>query len=616
MSYKVIFEIGPVTDFIKSSRKLRDLWGASFYISYLMARTIKFILEEEITGFDYEKNKDKIKKIISRPFLQDDPLLQFFFHSSEKSERNSVGSIPDKIYCILEKKETPQKVLKKFYCSLLKDFNEIAKCLITERELGIDIADYQLTKYFRLFYVTSPTDDFNVLETAINVRGEIFEFDNFLDRNNSVDRKEEKCSLCGDRKKVISLDNSRRRNRKEHFCAVCAIKRGFLKYYIGENSKNQFVSTTDIAAFILKTALYQEYNYFDKVIKKVANEIIKSEPDEGLDDLDNVRIKLLKKAMDDNPPETIEYLPYEQYYADQQVQYIQELKREINKVFIEKRQSEALKNLYKQFNLSLESYNLKTWLQHSFYSIIALDGDDFTSVLQNARKDNKEQDLSAGIINFSHECQKTINNYGKLIFCGGEDILAIIHPVFIFKLLEELDDSFQRNLNKIQQIPTLSAGAVICHHKYPLALAIEQAHKMLDDVAKNQPGKASCAIRLIKGNSKGRDFIFKIRSINGNNNDKEYTINDFEELVQAKEVPKGFVYKLEEDREILNKVLTNNDEIKKYFNFAYTKGDNSIVFTPELEKLVEKTVNKNQKTNIDLIIDRLYFARFLKGEES
>ncbi len=604
MSYTAIFEIGPIADYIKSTRKTKDLWGGSFLFSYLMGYAAKLILEEELDkqGFKRGDITSQINSIILRPALLDNPLFGRICDFGSVPPIDA-GSIPDQFFCQLKKTDTPEKVKKKLINHLLSIFNNCLTALLDNYHVSYEptngIVQKQIDDYFRFFFVFSDQFDNQInFKNAASARGEIFEFDSYKDKTNTVSSKSEKCSLCGDRKRVITLIKARRNNRDEHLCAICTIKRGLLDYVEkrGWINLGGFQSTTAIAAQVPRNIMKRYFDELEYEIERFRNAHKGS--DEANDDLGEKQINsLLEKPI---VLEVIDTFSYQFYFADEDkaLEFRGKVKEKANK-------------------------DEKFWVDHPFYAIIALDGDDTGKIMEEFEKQGKLDEFSDAIRTYTQQTGDIISKYGgQLIFCGGEDTLAIVHPLNLLKLVDELNQSFKNSfttaLNRINNYKpalSISAGAIICHHKYPLSLAVEGAQYMLDDVAKGEAGKASLAVRLIKGGSGRCDFICKIA-------DGSYNLSNFQELIGCG-IPRGFVYKLIEEKEIIANTLKRRNDLAKYFLFLFEKtrekidDEQKIIIKAALEKLasIYQEGSPNLEREIQKLIDYLYFARFLEGGE-
>ena len=617
MTYNTIFEIGPIFNYISSTRKTKDLWGASFLFSYLMGLTAKFILEEEIGKFDFNA---ECQQVIVRPNLLNDNLFQFVCNAP-LHEKISAGSIPDRMYCMLKKETTPQNVKDRIFEFFVQLYEQSKKNLakhyqVMEGEEQVDLLK-QLQAYFRFFYVSDFTNQLvgDELEAAINSRGDIFDFHSFSDPKNSPDAKSEKCSLCGDRKRIVTLKHALRRDRPEHLCAICLIKRGLIDLFTNDErfEVNKFLSTTEIAASL--ASQFMSLNY-DELKTDISNFALSHDLPENTEVKAELDIfELLKLRAKINTPEVIKHLSYQLFFSE--VPSAIRLKKRLKK-HIGQNQQEKWKLSLTSTGVEHEFDNtsLLSWISRSFFAVVALDGDNIGTLIKKTETDpelNKE--FSKAISQYTYKTSEIVSKWGgQLIFCGGEDTLLIIHPLVLLDVVQDLNDSFNdsfeacKNLLPLEmQKFSISAGAVICNHKYPLNFAIKNAHEMLDGVAKQQNDKAALAVQLIKSGSDVCRFVCKIESESG------FQLDKFKKLCDC-EIPRSFVYKIEEEADVLSHVLNSTTEFDQYLRFLYqkTRGE-SHEYPVELSELVQSTVE--DRLNFDNVIETLYFARFLKGGE-
>jgi CRISPR-associated protein Cmr2 len=122
---------------------------------------------------------------------------------------------------------------------------------------------------------------------------------------------------------------------------------------------------------------------------------------------------------------------------------------------------------------------------------------------------------------------------GRLIYAGGDDVAAVLPLSRAFEAADQirqvyrmpfitLDESGICSLDNettgqkpILLMPgkgagiSISGAVLICHHKQPLRGALEEAHQLLDQTAKDKQGRNAVAIRLKKRSGQSRDFAVK-----------------------------------------------------------------------------------------------------------
>lgn len=135
---------------------------------------------------------------------------------------------------------------------------------------------------------------------------------------------------------------------------------------------------------------------------------------------------------------------------------------------------------------------------------------------------------------------------GKLIYAGGDDVAAVLPLSRVFDAAQQIQQAYNMRFATIshtgveelqgetegttpvfllpgkavslqqgkKQRISISAAIVLCHHKQPLRGALEEAHDILDNVAKKRKGRNAVAVRLKKRSGHQRDFAAQWSEIN------------------------------------------------------------------------------------------------------
>jgi CRISPR-associated protein Cmr2 len=96
------------------------------------------------------------------------------------------------------------------------------------------------------------------------------------------------------------------------------------------------------------------------------------------------------------------------------------------------------------------------------------------------------------------------DNYGKLVYAGGDDILAFLPVEDVLNCAYELQKTFKEVLSKKA---TMSAGILIVHHKYPLYLALKKVSEA-EKKAKNFYGKSAFCVTFMTHGGEEREFVY------------------------------------------------------------------------------------------------------------
>lgn len=205
------------------------------------------------------------------------------------------------------------------------------------------------------------------------------------------------------------------------------------------------------------------------------------------------------------------------------------------------------------------------WLDRHFYSIVYMDGDNMGEILKDSF--SCIGDISKRLSEFSNKVSGIVDkNHGQLIFAGGEDINFIIHPEYLLDCIDKLNSCYKNTMSIFgSEKFTLSAGAVVCYHKYPLSEAIRRAQKMLKENAKKHPNKDATAISLIKGHKEAINLTIS--------NARVQTLKELKECLLQADISRTTPYRIQKEIEILNR-LTDSSQRRNYLRtiIAGTRG--------------------------------------------
>ena len=159
-----------------------------------------------------------------------------------------------------------------------------------------------------------------------------------------------------------------------------------------------------------------------------------------------------------------------------------------------------------------------------YYAIIALDGDEMGLWISGRKPESRplgpalHLGFTDALSGFAlHDARRIVEeeHAGKLVYAGGDDVLALVPVSDVMDTLDALYRAFRGvekgvtdplpdgfvDRNGVAEIRmgagTLSAGAVIVHEAVPLTYAMEQARAAEQD-AKKRYGRDAFAVRLLK----------------------------------------------------------------------------------------------------------------------
>jgi CRISPR-associated protein Cmr2 len=133
-----------------------------------------------------------------------------------------------------------------------------------------------------------------------------------------------------------------------------------------------------------------------------------------------------------------------------------------------------------------------------FYAVLIGDGDN---IGRNLQTEEGARDAKAGLAKFTREAPDIVRNYnGATIYAGGDDVLAVLPLDEAIPAARDLRAAYASAFRTAAspQSWTFSAAIVFAQYKMPLRFVLAEAHRQLDDVAKEKNGRDSLALAVLK----------------------------------------------------------------------------------------------------------------------
>lgn len=403
------------------------------------------------------------------------------------------------------------------------------------------------------------------------------------------EQRGEKCHLCGNYDILpIQWQNLEKEvvKESERLCGVCFTKRLFpkiLKNILSLSEEVKFPSTSEMATILYKV----------RMDNQKAEEFAKK-----FNGLDLPKSKSVPKLRETPLYEIDGQWLFKESYRKEY------LKREYGKEIPEN----ELKNLagYVEENfkgvptyyaiLMMDGDNIGKWLKGEMMPKVGeLIHEKVKDALLKYWGDKKKEiykllcsrhPISASIHqNFSrkltefalNEVRKIVeeDHYGKLIYAGGDDLLAFLPAEEVLDCSYTLQRKFKDILS---EKASMSAGIVIVHHKYPLALALSKAREA-EAYAKGEYGKdAFCIIYLSRsGEERKTGGKWEIKSF----------FNELACLLKGEKISKGFAYGILETIEKIGDLNIVEIETKRILKRKLKKE----IPREEKEKYIEKFID-------------------------
>ncbi len=479
------FTLGPVQGFIARARRTRDLWAGSFLLSYLAGHAMYAVVK---------KSGRIIFPAVAEGEKITDDLLQAIaeVEKHKTTERRPlVGTLPNRFQARIPAGFEPRECVRAVQAAWERVagvvWNKYVSPVARQGNGTEEIWQRQVENFWEMNWVVG--EDNNCLDRRKNWRSHVPPVE-----------PGDKCTLMGNLQELSGYLRSWEREKQDLFwsslrnsagelniregerlCAVSLVKRLFplvALEAIGWPVRNGYPSTCYIAAVPWLVKNMQVNGEKAAAFVKAAreNEQLKSrtysEQDAG--------ILAVEKAKRECPRAA--------GMADCDGNFFYAFTLENDNLWPrntgEKRRELADK--LKEF----------TGEPAAFYALLAVDGDRLGALLENARREIVSKCLTI----FAGAVPDIVDKYnGVLVYAGGDDVLALVPARGAMALAAELRREYARAFKGSgieEHLATVSAGLVYAHIHAPLKSVLAEVHNLLDNVAKDQTGRDSLAVRV------------------------------------------------------------------------------------------------------------------------
>lgn len=574
MSTKILhFTLGPVQGFVAQARRTRDLWAGSFLLSYLAGQAM------------YAVHKAKGKIIFPAVYDESekikDPLLVAIIERNNKkpvSQKPTVGTLPNRFKAEISGEFNPEECKR----AVISAWREIAgavwdKYIEPVAGYGKDtkeIWDRQVNNFWEISWVVSESvESDDLLGRRKNWRSHV-----------PSEEPGDKCTIMGNlqelsgyiraqnRKKQDGFWAALRKNVKglelrkdERLCAVTIIKRLFpwiAEKVLGWPVPTSYPSNSHISAVHwMQKVMQNETEKVEDFLEYARKHSLA--PESGKKD---TPICCLRQAQKEKPEIA--------GFANLNGNLFFESILQNDNLWAENTGEERkhLSQLLKEFKQQPEP----------FYAVLIMDGDSLGNLLQ--RYDSAE--VSRALARFNNKVPQIVEeNNGVLVYSGGDDVLALLP---LEDALQTAAEIFKAYTNSFSGSPaygqaTISAGIVYAHHHAPLKTILQEAHRLLDEIAKEETGRASLAVSVWK--TAGRVIQWSV----------PWEVIISEDKCLLEELVEDFRGKSGDDEQYNTSFFYN---IRKRFNWL--SGDNNILTPAEaVDLLTAEYLRNRRRENID-----------------
>ena len=154
---------------------------------------------------------------------------------------------------------------------------------------------------------------------------------------------------------------------------------------------------------------------------------------------------------------------------------------------------ERLKNLY----ASQDPQGRRLGSPSTFYALLLADGDRLGTLVSELGGPA----VSGALAWFTRKVPETVReHHGVTVYAGGDDVLAMLPVRDALNCAAALSNAYRSAFAETdaRSQATLSAAVAFAHVRLPLRSVLGEAHRLLDDVAKDGNGRDSLAASVLK----------------------------------------------------------------------------------------------------------------------
>ena len=478
--YVVLFQFGPVQDFIHTARRTDDYWAGSFLLSYTAAQII------------CELKKQKSKIVFPNP--GDNALVKAVCENDFNNQEALQPSLPNRVAAIIEEdghsqlKERLNRIKNDVLKKLVARFEKVEKSL-TGRSM---VAKKQVEDLFEFFYAFAEYDEIGhkyglilkKVEKNLAARKNIRNFNQF-------DQYGFKCTQCGVREPLRDnhslKENSDLRGLKEYWkklrrheykyafrdnerlCSVCAGKRLLRRVCF---NRGDIPSTSTIAVAVW--------------LDRVCSELDRNDVNDFILALQNADLCQQTAPVPGNQGKIpIFAIEGDCFISDSYSRFEKDA---------EHKGVERVKYVFKAKNILAKM--LKDLPEPpKYFTILSLDGDSIGEYLRDLETRKEHQDFSKKLAGFTKRVYKIVHEeyHGYVIYFGGDEGIILLPLAETFEVMNKLRKEFSHITGGL----TLSAGAAIVHHQFPLGQGLKAAKEAIN-MAKTVRGKNAFSFNIRK----------------------------------------------------------------------------------------------------------------------
>ncbi|WP_052889893.1 type III-B CRISPR-associated protein Cas10/Cmr2 [Thermogemmatispora carboxidivorans] len=541
-SYMLIFALGPVQSFIAQARKTRDLWLGSFLLSRLMEAALATV-PEEARVFPTDSRIDRRRwvpdlpnryvAVFSPTATQPDPLA-VARQTAEQSERA--------VYA------TWQQICSEVYQQLFggngagREHDEILRA-IWERQTNPQ-------NLFEIYWVIVANTDgqgatleygawFKRASQALDARKSLRDFA-------AQDEPGEKSTLSGEREALHTREGNRQEIRE--FWTQVADKPGVSAKDLASDGSERLDAIDTVKRFALlsksllsgprdgsqapkqgldfpSTSTMAAATFIERLLPSQPSQHSQQAPSREIEEAAKRWQEITARLKREKPHLALPYL--EQKAQQATYSWLKDVDGEC--AFVETFTAQRLRTNYRALVESQPRRSRSEWVIEDpsylsrahevlrelyrligapspYYALLQMDGDQMGTIIGEVQSQEDHRTISGALSTFARkEVPRIVEDErpGKLIYAGGDDVLAFAPLAQIFAMASALQQTYREIVgSSVQTVSngtrtaTVSMGIAIAHHLMPLTLVRRMAREA-EEQAKQRYGRNALVVTIL-----------------------------------------------------------------------------------------------------------------------
>ncbi len=502
MTRELRMTIGPVQGFVAQSRRTRDLWGSSYLLSFLSAHAMHGVQRHGGHIIQPSVDSDSLFRWVSAD--PDDP--------SKRGPIPSMGSVPNLFVAKLADDVDPAAVAQAGRDALLLAWTQIcdavwARFIDRWADRGDGTATIwarQTSAFWEIRWAAGDSQETGILLARrkhwssrrlpdepgdkCTLMPDFQELSGFVRASSQADRENQDAFWDRLRRDVGPLNL----RGDERLCALALVKRLFpleASKAIGwDLDTTRWPSTASLAAApwlkrVCSAAPQAAATFADALRQSIPKQALHASH-RAIPALASLHGPLLSIDANYFQPS---------FLADERVCPLSEhIPAEHHK-----KQRQTLIEHLGDLQNAIDHQGFPLGRPPVFHALLLADGDRL-GVLASRLGGNA---VSKALASFTEEVPRIVKaNDGVTVYAGGDDVLALLPMNTALACASSLADRYSACFGDDQHDAkaTLSAAVVFAHLRLPLSSVLHHAHHLLDEVAKDQNGRDSLAVALLK----------------------------------------------------------------------------------------------------------------------